>query len=92
MEKLNWKPIIAEATKAAEQLGHKLLPFGKTLRSPMGAPTAVRTASCADCYGCCWIDWLQGRGHRAGGRILKYKCGTAEAMGMKSGTEIAKGS
>lgn len=73
--KLNWKPIQKRATEAAEALGHKLEPFGKANRS-------VRSASCETCYGCCWVAHSPTRGYSAGGRILKYRCGTNEAMGL----------
>lgn len=40
---LNWKPIIKTATKAAEDLGHKLGRFGRTRQ---GIGHARRIASC----------------------------------------------
>ena len=79
--KLDWKPIIKTATKAAEELGHKLRPFGRdTGRGP-----AFRMVSCEKCGGCAWVQYTNIRGFTAGGRILKYRCGTPEAQGFKSG-------
>ena len=84
---LNWKPIIKTATKAAEDLGHKLGPFTSTQRH--FSDNALRMVSCETCYGCAWVAWIDGGvkhtdslGFRCGGRLLKYRCGTPEAAGL----------
>lgn len=74
---MNWKPITAEAVKAAEALGHKLEPFRKR-----HGRSLIKMASCEKCMGCCWIAYQEGKGFGAGGRILKYECGTKEAAGL----------
>jgi hypothetical protein len=80
---LNWKPIIKTAKKAAEDLGHKLGPFGRA-KQGIFVGNAVRMVSCETChYGCGWVMHTDRRGFSAGGRILKYRCGTPEAQGFK---------
>ena len=76
---MDWKPIRDTCTKAAEANGHKLGTFG-TRKTASGT---VRMVSCETCYGCCWIAWTITRGFITGGRLLKYKCGTPEAAGVK---------
>lgn len=82
--RLNWKPIIEQATQAAEALGHKLELFGPN-SGRAGQCNAMRMAGCTKCHGCCWIAYSITRGFGAGGRLLHYRCGTPEAMGVKSG-------
>ncbi len=74
---MNWKPIAKLATEAAAKLGHKAGGFSGTRQTP-----SVKTAMCETCCGCCWIAHAQTRGFVAGGRILKYRCGTKEAAGV----------
>jgi len=82
MTRLDWKPIRSQAVKAAEALGHKLGPFDS---KTTGFGNVVRMASCLKCHGCCWMAFQNsGRGFGADGRLLKYRCGTPEAMGIKS--------
>jgi hypothetical protein len=77
--RLNWKPIVDQASRVAESLGHQLGPF-TTHRNRFGSGNVVRTATCNLCGGCCWIAFSERYG--AGGRLLKYRCGTPEAMGL----------
>jgi hypothetical protein len=82
---VNWNPIRKQALTAAEALGHKLGPFDtKTTRGMTRDRfgNVARMASCETCGGCCWIAFQPGRGFGAGGRLLKYKCGTPEAAGF----------
>lgn len=80
--KLNWNPIRKQAIERAKELGHALFAWD-TARNRMGSPAQVKTAMCETCGGCCWISWIPSRGFAAGGRLLKYQCGTPEAMGME---------
>jgi hypothetical protein len=75
--RLNWKPIRKVCVEAAQAMGHKLSGFDKRKSTP-----SVRTAMCETCYGCCWIAYSSTRGFGAGGRLLKYRCGTPEAAGQ----------
>lgn len=75
--RLNWKPIRAQAIAAAEALGHNLGPFSK-----ISGRKSLKMANCETCYGCCWIAFTTTRGYGAGGRLLKYRCGTPEAAGL----------
>jgi hypothetical protein len=87
MPTLNWKPIEASATKAAEALGHKLEPFRKH-RSRFGSSSNQgRMATCETCFGCCRVSY---DGHRFGaeGRLLAFRCGTPEAAGIKVGPAV----
>lgn len=81
-DRLNWKPIQKLAKEAAAELGHDIEPFSSNPRTP-----SVRMSGCLTCYGCCWTAYSPSRGasggFTAGGRILKYKCGTKEAMGVR---------
>lgn len=77
---INWDPIRASARKVAEQLGHDLGGFSGRPSTPQ-----VRTAICLRCYGCCWVCHTPSKGFRAGGRLLKYRCGTTEAAGLLRG-------
>lgn len=74
--KLKWNPVRNRAIQQAEKLGHSLGAF----RTHSGAHP-LKMASCLSCLGCCWIAHSPTRGFMAGGRLLKYKCGTAEAGG-----------
>jgi hypothetical protein len=74
---INWKPIRKICIEAAEALGHKIGEFKARKETP-----DVRTAICTTCYGCCWIGRSPTRGFGAGGRLLKYRCGTPEAAGL----------
>jgi hypothetical protein len=89
--KLDWKPIIKTATKAAEDLGHKLGPIDRAKHGIFGG-NALRMMRCETCCGCGWVAWIEGggahtdsQGFGCGGRILKYRCGTPEAQGFKRG-------
>lgn len=82
MKRLDWKPIATEAVKTAKGLGHTLSRFGGNMGHEQR--NSFRMATCATCYGCCWISFQSTRGYRAGGRLLKYRCGTPEAQGFKS--------
>lgn len=82
--KLDWKPISEQAVKWAEELGHKLGPF-ELHRDPRMSPSLLKMASCETCGGCCWILHDSKREFRCGGRLVKYRCGTPEAAGFKSG-------
>lgn len=75
--RLNWKPIQAEAIKAAAELGREVASF-----TPRRSHQSVKTAQCETCYGCCCVA-MTGDGFKGGGRILKYRCGTPEARGVK---------
>lgn len=75
---MNWNSIASAARMAAEANGHSLSAFKKRGLSQ------IKMASCTKCYGCCWIAWHPAKaGFIAGGRLLKYKCGTPEAAGLK---------
>jgi hypothetical protein len=76
----NWKSIQAIAVERAAKLGHSVESFTSRRATP-----GVKTAHCDICYGCCWVAHSPSRGYSAGGRILKYKCGTPEAQGKKAG-------
>jgi hypothetical protein len=76
----DWKPIKAKVNQAAEKLGHQLEPFNRERLSFAGP---LRMANCTKCGGCCWISHAQ-KGFVAGGRLLKFRCGTPEAAGFKS--------
>jgi hypothetical protein len=78
VSRLNWTPIKQRAVKAAESLGHKLGPFERGYLSYTGQ---LKMASCERCFGCCWVAISQ-RGFVAGGRLLKFRCGTPEAAGL----------
>ena len=73
----NWKPIQDSAASMALKLGHSPITFHKFRGSD-----ELRMGSCRTCYGCCWVAFSVSRGFTAGGRILKYKCGTKEAAGI----------
>jgi len=73
---MNWSPIRKFAVTTASELGHTLGAFAK----PQGRHPA-RFAMCETCLGCCWIALHPVRGMTAGGRLLKYRCGTHEAAG-----------
>lgn len=73
----DWNPIQTKAIKAAEALGHRVEYFRRERRTP-----GVRTAHCETCHGCCWVT-IDDEGGKAGGRLLKYRCGTPEAAGFK---------
>jgi hypothetical protein len=75
---LNWNPIKAQAIQVAESLGHELSAFDS---KRTGFGNIVRMASCEICLGCCWMSYQVGGGFKAGGRLLKYRCGTEEAAG-----------
>ena len=77
MSRRNWKPIAQKATAVALTFGHELGDFEGSRSAP-----DVRTALCIKCYGCCWIAFSPTRGFTAGGRLLKYQCGTNEAAGL----------
>lgn len=77
MKRTNWRPIQTQAKQAAADLGHEIGPFAK----PGKRTRSVRIASCEKCGGCCWTA-KTGDGLRAGGLILKYRCGTKEAAGV----------
>jgi hypothetical protein len=88
MSALNWKPIIKIANTAAEGLGHKLGAFSRTRGGMCG--DNIRTVLCEQCYGCCWVAHLvhpgphtDSKGYGCGGRLLKYRCGTPEAAGLR---------
>jgi hypothetical protein len=78
---LDWNPIRQRAIERAEALGHKLGPFDS---SRAHFVNGMRMAECETCHGCCWITFQLGSrgGFKMGGRLLKYKCGTPEAMGL----------
>lgn len=80
--RLDWKPITKVAIRAAEELGHTLDTF--TGRRSGISPAKCKTAMCVECFGCCWIAYTPSRGFTAGGRLLAYRCGTPEAMGIKA--------
>ena len=80
MARLDWKPIKAKANNAAVKLGHQLGPFEHERLSFAGR---LKMASCIKCHGCCWISHTQ-KGFIAGGRLLKFRCGTPEAAGFIS--------
>src|ERR1041385_3811135 len=73
-----WRSIRESCIKAAEEMGHTL-PRRFTSRT---STPGVKTAMCTKCYGCCWIAFSASRGFGAGGRLLKYRCGTREAAGV----------
>jgi hypothetical protein len=75
--KKDWGPIQKLAAESAAALGHTLGDFDHRPRFQ-----STRMASCETCFGCCWASY-KNSGFTAGGRILKYKCGTKEAMGLK---------
>jgi hypothetical protein len=54
---MNWKPIKAQAIKAAEALGHKLGPFD---HRTLGVGGTAKFAMCETCHG-----WLLGLLHAA---------------------------
>lgn len=74
-KRLKWKSITRRCTKAAEQMGHKLEPFKAT-------SSILRMSGCETCGGCCWVAHSSVRGFVAGGRLLAYRCGTPEAVGV----------
>ena len=80
MRRLNWKPIQNKANEAAKLLGHTLGSFESHRNGQ--ARNSVKMASCEICYGCCWIAYTANRGFGAGGRLLIFRCGTSEAMGL----------
>lgn len=69
-----WKTIREKARQEASKLGHHVGPFDGRKQ--------VRVAMCEKCYGCCWVSQYAAGVVQAGGRILRYKCGTKEAMGV----------
>lgn len=71
--KTKWRETGEQAKILAKQLGHNIEPFTGRRETP-----GVRTASCLQCWGCCWIS----SDGKAGGRILKYRCGTKQARGV----------
>lgn len=74
----DWKPIARTATEAAKELGHQIGGFEINQKTP-----SVRMASCDKCFGCCWIGYAGiVKGFQAGGRALKYRCGTNKAKGI----------
>ncbi len=73
---MNWNLIREQATDKAVSLGHSLGSFQRC-----GGRHRVRMAMCQTCQGCCWIALHPSRGFIAGGRLLKYHCGTHEAAG-----------
>lgn len=75
-ECLDWKPISIRAVERAKSLGHRIDGFERKPKR------SFRMASCQNCGGCCWVAWT-GRGFGFGGRILRYRCGTPEAAGLK---------
>jgi hypothetical protein len=89
---LNWKPITKKAVDVAESLGHVVRRF----EGNGGAMYAAsRIGVCEKCGGCCFIGWrknLESKGgvFSAGGRILKYRCGTPEAAGFLNKNGEAK--
>jgi len=87
---LNWKQIIDQADAAAQALGHDLFAF-ESARNMPGSPARCKTAMCIDCGGCCWVSWIPSAGFRCGGRILRYKCGTPEAMGLTTSKQELSG-
>ncbi len=74
---LNWGHIRHFAISEAEKLGHSLGKFD----SPKDRRHPARFAMCETCLGCCWIALHPVRGMTAGGRLLKFQCGTHEAAG-----------
>ena len=72
----DWKPIKKVAVDAASVLGHdlRLRDFGRSSKP-------VKTAHCETCFGCCWVAYTLD-GFKAGGRILKYRCGDPKAMSL----------
>ena len=81
--RVDWKPIKTKANAAAEQLGHQLGPFERGYLSYTGQ---LKMANCLKCGGFCWIAQKQ-NGFVAGGRLLKFRCGTPEAAGFKGADE-----
>lgn len=70
-----WKPIQKACIEAATAMGHTLGITGRR------ATPSVKTAMCNKCFGCCWVARNATRGFDAGGRLVKYRCGTPEAAG-----------
>lgn len=77
---INWSPIRKAATHAAKILGHSIS-FYRSRSTVLGS---LRMGTCETCGGCCWIAFTSNSAKfDAGGRILRYRCGTDEAMGFK---------
>jgi hypothetical protein len=75
----------AKLNSATEGLVHELTPFFHERLSYAGP---LKTAHCLKCGGFCWISHTQ-KGLIAGGRLLKFRCGTPEAAGFLSPKEAA---
>ena len=73
----SWREMGDIAKKAAKAKGHTVTSFPPKQRTPN-----VRMGTCETCFGCCWIACDYGGRFSAGGRLLKYECGTPEAMGL----------
>lgn len=73
----SWKEIGALAKKAASVKGHTVKNFPSKRSTPN-----VRMGTCEKCFGCCWIAQDHTGRFSAGGRLLKYECGTNEAAGF----------
>jgi hypothetical protein len=75
----NRKPIQELCAGVAKKMGHTLGLFRSHRR---GIGGQVKTAMCTECLGCCWVSVTSDGSFRAGGRLLKYQCGTKEAKGV----------
>lgn len=74
--KRDWSKIEKFAKDEAAKMGHRVECFTRRRETP-----GVRMADCETCFGCCWVAF-DNSGGKAGGRILKYQCGTKEARGV----------
>lgn len=73
----SWREMGDIAKKAAKAKGHTVASFPMKQSTPN-----VRMGMCEICYGCCWIACDHNNRFSMGGRLLKYECGTPEAMGL----------